>query len=271
MFARVKNQLQEYMNFPAVSVVVNSYNSEKFLARAFDSVIKQTETFNDFEVIIIDDCSTDSTPEIIKSYASKFEAVGIPYTAMALAENSGSQSEPKNMAIIHSIGDFIRFLDADNEFTEGSLRTLYDAALDGDIWPDVVYGRRNYILDSEFTDSNRLKTGPSDFVEFDAERLAQGPHANFIDTSDALIARGAFWWLYHNTEMFWNESYRRFGDWELFCRMANMDKLVAAASPRFKAVDAIVTNYHWHGENLQLTRPAIETPFAVSGITGKRI
>ena len=101
-------------------------------------------------------------------------------------------------------------------------------------------------------------------VEHDPNRLATSPSLNYIDGGDALIARGAFWWVYEHCQMMWNEMFRRFGDWELFCRMANLDKLVGAVPPRFKAVDFVVSIYWWHGKNLQITRPLYETPVAKS-------
>ncbi len=54
---------------PKISVIMPAYNAEKYIGEAIDSILKQT--FTDFEFIIIDDCSTDSTAEIIKSYTDE--------------------------------------------------------------------------------------------------------------------------------------------------------------------------------------------------------
>src|ERR1043165_1908594 len=113
--------------FPLISVIVNSYTRPESPPRAFDSVLIQAETFPDFEVIIMDDCSDDpKVDDVKKAYAEKFDAAGIKFYAVKLAENSGAQSVPKNQGIILSKGDWIRFLDDDNEFTPGSLKALYD-------------------------------------------------------------------------------------------------------------------------------------------------
>ena len=56
-------------NFPKVTVCLPTYNSGEFLRYAIDSILEQT--FTDFELIISDDCSTDNTPEIIRSYLEK--------------------------------------------------------------------------------------------------------------------------------------------------------------------------------------------------------
>ncbi len=56
-------------NFPKVTVCLPTYNSGEFITQAIDSILEQT--FKDFELIISDDCSTDNTPEIIRSYLEK--------------------------------------------------------------------------------------------------------------------------------------------------------------------------------------------------------
>ncbi|MGD1805512.1 glycosyltransferase family 2 protein [Dapis sp. BLCC M126] len=56
-------------NFPKVTVCLPTYNSGEFLTQAIDSILEQT--FTDFELIISDDCSTDNTPEVIRSYLEK--------------------------------------------------------------------------------------------------------------------------------------------------------------------------------------------------------
>ena len=60
---------------PEISIVLPTYNGEKYIRESIDSVLAQT--FTDWELIIVDDCSTDSTPEIIKEYAERDERIRI--------------------------------------------------------------------------------------------------------------------------------------------------------------------------------------------------
>ena len=53
-------------NFPAISIVIPMYNTEKYVAECLDSIFAQT--FQDFEVIIVDDCSTDNSAAIVENY-----------------------------------------------------------------------------------------------------------------------------------------------------------------------------------------------------------
>jgi teichuronic acid biosynthesis glycosyltransferase TuaG len=91
-----------------VSVITPSYNSESYIAANIESVINQT--FINWEMIIVDDCSTDSTVDIIKSYCNKDSR--IRYTI--LEKNSGSASAPRNKGISLAKGRFIAFLDSDD-------------------------------------------------------------------------------------------------------------------------------------------------------------
>lgn len=61
-------------NFPLVSVIIPMYNSEKYIGELLDSLLAQT--LQNFEVIIVDDCSTDNSAAIVKSYVPKFGTGG---------------------------------------------------------------------------------------------------------------------------------------------------------------------------------------------------
>lgn len=85
-----------------VSVIIPVYNSEKYLAEAIDSVLAQT--YQDFELIIVDDGSTDHSREIAKSY---------PKVKYIYQENRGVAAA-RNYGIKQAKGEFLAFLDADD-------------------------------------------------------------------------------------------------------------------------------------------------------------
>ena len=211
------------MGWPVVTVIVNTYNRADLLSRALLSVLNQDAQF-DHEVIVVHDGPTDpQTRTVFKQYDEAFAKEGVNAHFFSLDENSGYQCVPKNVATCQAQGDYIAYLDDDNEWTPDHLTVLVEAIEEGRVWPDFVYGRRLYVDDrsDEAKALRPLYTGESPFVPFtdvSKERLASGATNNFIDTSDALIARGAMWRLQMATEMMWNEKIRRFGDWELFTR-----------------------------------------------------
>ena len=67
--ANFKNRISQSKEFPKISVLMATHNREKFVAESIESILSQT--FRDFEFIIIDDASTDKTLSIIEKYAKK--------------------------------------------------------------------------------------------------------------------------------------------------------------------------------------------------------
>ena len=91
---------------PKVSVIIPLYNKGKYIARALDSVFSQT--YQDYEVIVVDDGSTDNGPEIVKQYND-------PRLRLIHQENAGPGAA-RNKGISESKGEFLSFLDADDEW-----------------------------------------------------------------------------------------------------------------------------------------------------------
>lgn len=91
---------------PKISVIIPVYNTEKYLKECVDSVLNQS--FRDFEVILVDDGSIDSSPQICDEYVNKDNRVSVFHK-----ENEGL-SMARNDGLAHSKGDFILFLDSDD-------------------------------------------------------------------------------------------------------------------------------------------------------------
>ena len=91
-----------------VSVITPCYSSEKFISQTIESVIFQT--FKDWEMLIIDDCSTDNSASIIKEYCLKDNRIKYFKTD----SSSGSPSLPRNIGIEKAQGQYIAFLDSDD-------------------------------------------------------------------------------------------------------------------------------------------------------------
>jgi glycosyltransferase involved in cell wall biosynthesis len=95
---------------PLVSVIIPAYNSEKFIGRAINSVLNQT--FQDFELIIVNDFSTDGTEEVIRKFEKKDKR--IKYIKHNI--NSGGPAKPLNTGIKKSKGNYIAILENDDEW-----------------------------------------------------------------------------------------------------------------------------------------------------------
>jgi len=88
---------------PKVSIIIPVYNDEKHVARAIESALNQT--MKEVEVIVVDDGSTDGTPEVLKCYESRIKVIRQENKGVAGARNTG---------IAHSEGKYLCFLDQDD-------------------------------------------------------------------------------------------------------------------------------------------------------------
>ena len=100
-----------------ISVVTPCYNAETTIASTIESVLAQT--YSDWEMLIVDDCSTDSSAEIIKRYADMDDRIRYFKTSA----KSGSPSLPRNIGIDNAKGEWIAFLDADDLWLPEKLET----------------------------------------------------------------------------------------------------------------------------------------------------
>lgn len=90
-----------------VSIITPSYNSSQYIRRTIDSI--RSQTYQNWELIIIDDCSTDSSREVIQYYVDQDSRIKL----ICLEENSGA-AVARNTGIEHAQGQFIAFLDSDD-------------------------------------------------------------------------------------------------------------------------------------------------------------
>jgi len=120
------------MNKPQVSVIVTTYNSEKFVREAICSVIDQT--FTDWELIVVDDGSTDNTCNKLEEIHD--ERIKI----IRLESNSGRPAIPRNEGIRAASGEFIFFLDSDDILMPACLEVLF-SMLKKPSDADFVYAR----------------------------------------------------------------------------------------------------------------------------------
>lgn len=99
-----------------ISVIIPVYNKEKYIAKCIDSVLSQT--FSDFELVLIDDGSKDNSGKILDEYASKDSRVKVFHI-----ENGGVMAA-RNLGVNKSVGEYITFIDGDDTVEKTLLETL---------------------------------------------------------------------------------------------------------------------------------------------------
>lgn len=105
-----------------VSIIAPVYNNSEFIEQTIESVQKQT--YKNWEMIIVDDCSTDRTPELIKKISQKDDR--IKYIKL---ENNSGAAIARNKALSESRGRFIAYLDADDLWKKNKIQNQIDFML----------------------------------------------------------------------------------------------------------------------------------------------
>ena len=101
-----------------VSVLIDTYNHEKFIEKAIASVLEQDFPASDYEVLVVDDGSTDRTPELVKKFAPR---------VMYLPKQNGGQASAFNFGIPRCRGEVVAFLDGDDWWARTKLTRVVEA------------------------------------------------------------------------------------------------------------------------------------------------
>ena len=116
------------METPLISVIIPAYNGEKFLPRSIGSVLAQT--YWNIELIVADDGSTDNTKKVVEAFCRADTRV-----LYYFEENSGGPARPKNLAMQYAKGEYVAYLDQDDEWApkklEKQMALFADDARDG--------------------------------------------------------------------------------------------------------------------------------------------
>ena len=101
-----------------ISVIVPVYNTEQYLPRCIESILSQS--FTDFELLLIDDGSTDGSGKICDAYAEKDNRIRVFH------KENGGVSSARNMGLDEAKGEWVYFVDSDDELLHDGLQVLFD-------------------------------------------------------------------------------------------------------------------------------------------------
>ena len=212
---------------PKVSVVIPNYNHARFLRKRIDSVLQQT--FQDFEVILLDDCSTDDSRSIFSSYA------GDPRVRIEFNDaNSGSTFKQWNKGVRLARGEYVRIAESD-DYADPRLLERLVAVLDAD--PQVIFAYcRSWRVSADdqldgFVESYSYYDQPrwaADFLADGAEEcrnyfLSFNPVAN----ASAVVFRRATYEQSGGAD----EGFQYCGDWKLWAAMALAGRVAYLGEP----------------------------------------
>lgn len=210
------------MDQPLVSIIMNCYNGQEFVSEAINSVLSQSHT--NWELIFWDNCSTDTTPNIVNRYNDR----RIKYFRADVKTSLGSA---RNSAITHSQGEFIAFLDSDDIWKPEKLKVQIDIMLSE---KSVGYIYTNYI---GFWDNG-------EFIAIDQTKKNQieGFSNLFkfynVGMSTALVRRS----VVNSFNIEFDENFTLIEDYDYFLRIAYFSKAYYCAN--------LLVNYRMHPNSL---------------------
>ena len=152
-----------------ISVIIPMYNTEDYIGECLDSLLCQT--FQDFEVIVVDDCSTDGSLNVVKGYRPKFKG---RLKIIESEKNSGGCAMPRNIGMKYAKGKYIFFLDSDDLIIKTTFEKLYNVAERFDA--DVVQCEKFYS-----SDTPNLKGAELTIKSFKSQGYVEVPT---LDTGD---------------------------------------------------------------------------------------
>jgi glycosyltransferase involved in cell wall biosynthesis len=158
---------------PFFSVIVPTYNRAHLISETIESVLAQT--FKDFELIIVDDGSTDNTKEVIKSYLSD------PRVIYIYQENK-ERAAARNNGIRNSTGEWIALLDSDDLWLPNHLEVSFNTIKK--IKPPALVYSYSYLANDKGNIISKLKT--KSFEGYVLEQIIKQGHSGFTNSSSSI-------------------------------------------------------------------------------------
>lgn len=164
------------MNRPFISIIIPVYNDEPYIARAIESCINQT--FRNIEIVIVDDASTDKTPDIIAEYAKKDDRICV------LRHNRNKKTlQAIKKGVLAANGSYIMVVSGDDTFDLDAVETCVETINENPDVDIVQFGRRVVGEDGAITNTLVPTTGISKGAEilknlFSLTKGSQGSFSN---------------------------------------------------------------------------------------------
>jgi glycosyltransferase involved in cell wall biosynthesis len=211
-----------------VSVIISNYNYARYLGKAIDSVVAQT--YEDFELVVVDDGSIDNSRDVIHEYEQKY-----PTVISSVLQPNGGQASAFNAGFDVSKGDIICFLDADDTWYPNKLAKVVQAFSN----PDVI----GVMNQDNHTDQNDVVTDPRPYPK----EMPSG------DISSYIVSTGGMWCFAGTSGL----SYRRSALKKIFPINPKTWRICAdgaVAYPaaflgRIEVVFEVLGSYRLHGSN----------------------
>lgn len=139
-----------------ITITIPIYNAEQYLSNLLESILHQTMDLSQIEVIMVNDCSTDHSREIMDEYASKYDN----FVSVTLEKNNKIAGTARNEGVKRAKGMYLMFADADDFLPPNACETMYQAIeeknadfingnyinadQDGKVWDKPIFDQQKY-------------------------------------------------------------------------------------------------------------------------------
>lgn len=213
---------------PFFSVIIPTFNRAYTLERAIQSVLDQS--FGSYELIIIDDGSTDETSEVLKQFSVSF---------IHLKTNNGGVSKARNLGVAHANGMWLAFLDSDDEWMKDKLQKQFDFIQNNPLIK-LVHGEEIWIR-------NGVRVNPKNIHKKEGgDIFARSTELCLISPSAAVIEKEVF----HQLGGF-REDFPVCEDYDLWLKFTSLYKVGFIEDP-------IIYKYGGHDDQLSTSMKAMD-------------
>lgn len=133
-----------------VSIIIPVYNVEKYLNRCVDSIILSIKNVKNVEILLIDDGSTDNSKNIVDNYDKKYSFI------KSFHKKNGGLSDARNFGLLKSKGDYVIFIDSDDEISSSNFKKVLDKIITSDcdtiLWDAIMINEESNIIESKEND-----------------------------------------------------------------------------------------------------------------------
>ena len=212
-----------------ISIITPTYNSSKFIKRTITSVLNQT--YKDWEYLIIDDGSTDNTLELVNEFIKQDPRIKL----LKNAQNSGGPATPKNIGIENATGEYVAFLDHDDEWLPEKLEKQLKVFKES---KNEKLGLVSCFLNIRDNDGKLIYKHKKNYNGNVIKQLANG---NFIVTSSCVMTKLI---ILKEVGLF-DPRFKTSDDWDMWLR-------ISKAGYNFDFILEYLVNYITHGKNTHM-------------------
>lgn len=216
---------------PIITVLMAVYNGEKYLKQAVDSILSQT--FKDFEFVIVNDCSSDSTVDIIKSYNDKRILI---YNN----ETNLGQTKSLNIGLKHAKGRYIFRMDADDYSMPERIEKQYNYINE---YPEYTVVGTDCLVVDESNIAKSISRGCSKYEDIIIRMLNGSPinHVSVVMKKEAILAVGGY-----------NSEYKISADFDLWSRLVRKGYKITTLPEILSAYRFSDSSYSNRNESIKL-------------------